>query len=72
MRYEVQLVREARLDLQRLGASQRAKVKRGLERYLRLAPTRQTKSRIKRLRQPAPAEYRLRIDDLRVFYVVEA
>ena len=34
-------------------------------------PTLQSKAKIKKLRQPAPAQFRLRIEDFRVFYDVE-
>jgi mRNA-degrading endonuclease RelE of RelBE toxin-antitoxin system len=42
----------------------------GIERRLGVAPTRVSRSAVKRLRQPAPAEYRLRVGEFRVFYVV--
>ncbi len=42
-----------------------------LEVHLRHEPTRISKSRIKRLRKLTHPQYRLRVDDLRVFYDVE-
>lgn len=35
-------------------------------------PTLESKARIKRLRQPAPSQFRMRIGEFRVFYDVEA
>ena len=43
-----------------------------IERVLMVNPTLVSKARVKLLRQPAPAEYRLRVGDFRVFYDVEA
>jgi mRNA-degrading endonuclease RelE of RelBE toxin-antitoxin system len=34
-------------------------------------PTVVTKARVKRLREPAPTQFRLRVGDFRVFYNVE-
>lgn len=47
-------------------------VRDSIERYLRLAPTRTSKSRIKRLSGVSRPQYRMRVDDLRVFYDVTA
>ena len=38
---------------------------------LTVDPTVVSKSRIKRLREPAPTQYRLRVGEFRVFYDVE-
>ncbi|MEX0691424.1 MAG: type II toxin-antitoxin system RelE/ParE family toxin [Gemmatimonadales bacterium] len=53
-----------------LAANRRAEVRDALERHLRHAPTKVSKSRIKRLRGLIRPQYRLRIDDLRVCYDV--
>ena len=45
-------------------------MKNALEKHLRHEPTRVSKSRIKRLRGLARPEYRLRVDEIRVFYDV--
>jgi mRNA interferase RelE/StbE len=69
MKYEIILSPESVDDLKRLTAHTRAKVKDLLELHLRHEPTKVSKSRIKKklrgLRRP---QYRLRIDDIRVFY----
>jgi mRNA interferase RelE/StbE len=41
-----------------------------METHLRHEPTRTSRSRIKRLRGLAKPQYRLRVDDIRVFYDV--
>ncbi len=68
MRYEIVLAPEAVQDLDRLGARDRALVLAALERYLRFEPTKVSKSRIKRLRGLSHPQYRLRVEDIRVFY----
>lgn len=71
MPFEIILSPEAMDDLRRLGAFERAKVRDAIEIHLRHEPTKVSKSRIKRLRELAHPQYRLRVDDLRVFYDVE-
>lgn len=70
MRHEIVLAPEAVDDLKRLEAGDRARVKDAMERHLLHAPTKTSKSRIKRLRGLRKPQYRLRIDGLRVFYDV--
>src|SRR5437899_7823211 len=68
MRYEVVLAPAAAATFRALSAYHRAEVRDALERHLRHAPTRVSKSRIKRLRGLSHPQYRLRVDDIRVFY----
>jgi mRNA-degrading endonuclease RelE of RelBE toxin-antitoxin system len=70
MKYEILLAPEAVLDLKSLDAHARATVKDLIQTHLRHTPTRVSKSRIKRLRGLRHPQYRLRIDDIRVFYDV--
>ena len=70
MRYEIYLAPEAIEDLKRLRAAHRAQVKEAMETHLRHGPTKTSKSRIKRLRGLSRPRYRLRVDDVRVFYDV--
>ena len=58
-------------DLKRLSAFERAKVRDALETHLRDEPARVSKSRIKRLRESTHPQFRLRVDDLRIFYDIE-
>ena len=48
----------------------RAVVKEALETHLRHEPTKVSKSRIKRLRGLSRPQYRLRVNDVRIFYDV--
>jgi mRNA-degrading endonuclease RelE of RelBE toxin-antitoxin system len=70
MRYGITLAPEAVEDLNALKAPVRAVVKNALETHLRHEPTKVSKSRIKRLRGLARPQYRLRVDEIRVFYDV--
>lgn len=70
MRYEIIFSAEAVQDFQQLKANVRAHVRDALEQHLRYEPTKQSRSRIKRLRGVKHPQYRLRIDDIRVFYDV--
>jgi hypothetical protein len=58
-------------DLKRLTAFERAKVRDAMEIHLRHQPTGVNKSRIKRLRESTHPQYRLWVDDLRIFDDIE-
>jgi len=68
MSYAIILAPEAVEDLNSLRASIRTSVKEALETHLRHEPAKASKSRIKRLRGISRPQYRLRVDDIRVFY----
>jgi len=70
MRFEILLAPEAVEDLRKLKATLRAAVREALETHLRHEPTKTSRSRIKRLRGLSRPQYRLRIDEVRVFYDV--
>ncbi len=70
MRYAIILSPEAVEDLGYLKANVRASVRDAIETHLRHTPTRVSKSRIKRLRGLKRPQYRLRVDDVRVYYDV--
>jgi mRNA-degrading endonuclease RelE of RelBE toxin-antitoxin system len=70
MRFEILLAPEAIEDLRRLKAKERSAVRGALETHLRHEPTKTSRSRIKRLRGMARPQYRLRVDEVRVFYDV--
>jgi mRNA-degrading endonuclease RelE of RelBE toxin-antitoxin system len=71
MKFEIEFTDNALQDYRHLDARWRAVVKDALETHLRHEPRKESKSRIKRLRELDWPEYRLRIDDLRVFYQIE-
>jgi mRNA-degrading endonuclease RelE of RelBE toxin-antitoxin system len=70
MRHEIVLAPEAIEDLKKLDARSRATVKSAIETHLRNEPEKVSKSRIKRLRGLSYPQYRLRVDEIRVFYDV--
>jgi mRNA-degrading endonuclease RelE of RelBE toxin-antitoxin system len=70
MRFEIVLAPEAVADLRRLKATLRTAVREALETHLRHEPTKTSRSRIKRLRGLSRPQYRLRVDEVRVFYDV--
>jgi mRNA interferase RelE/StbE len=70
MSFTVVLAPEAVEDLRRLTANLRAIVRSGLETHLRFEPEKTSRSRIKRLRGLRSPQYRLRVDEVRVFYDV--
>ncbi len=70
MRFEILLAPEAVEDLRRLKAGERTAVKEALETHLRHEPTKTSRSRIKRLRGIARPQFRLRVEEVRVFYDV--
>ena len=64
------MAREAHADYRVLSARLRAMVRDALEAYLRHEPKKTSRSRIKRLRGLRKPQYRLRVDELRIFYDV--
>ena len=68
MAFEIVLAPEAVADLGRLKANVRAAVRAALEAHLRHEPGKTSRSRIKRLRGLRRPQYRLRVEDVRVFY----
>jgi len=71
MRYEILLAPSAAEELRALRADIRSRVRDGIELHLRHEPTKVSKSRLKRLRGLGKPQYRLRVDEIRVFYDVE-
>jgi mRNA interferase RelE/StbE len=71
MRFEILLAPEAVQDLQSLKANARVEVRDAIERHLRHEPRKERRSRIKRLRGTKRPQYRLRVEDVRVFYDVQ-
>jgi mRNA-degrading endonuclease RelE of RelBE toxin-antitoxin system len=70
MSFDIILAPEAVDDLRRLKTNLRATVKEALEAHLRHEPMKTSRSRIKRLRGLSRPQYRLRVDEVRVFYDV--
>jgi mRNA interferase RelE/StbE len=71
VRHEIILAPSAVRELGALRADVRGRVRDAIERHLRHEPAMVSKSRIKRLRGLDRPQYRLRVDEVRVFYDVE-
>ena len=71
MKYEVIIARIAERTFRELNARWRSSLKKAMRRHLERAPTQETKSRIKRLKGLRRPQYRLRVDEMRVFYDVD-
>jgi mRNA interferase RelE/StbE len=73
MRYEIIFAPEAVQDFKRLSARDRSTVRETIEKHLRYEPQKINKSRIKKLQGIRRPQYRLRVEEIRVFYdIVEA
>ena len=70
MRFEIILTDSALEDFKALPAPVKASIRDALETHLRFEPKKISKSRIKRLRDLKQPEYRLRVDEHRIFYDV--
>ena len=69
-RYEVVYSPESLEDLKSLRLYDQRAVIDAIEQTLPFAPTTETKSSVKRMEQPFWCQFRLRVDDLRVYYNV--
>ncbi len=70
MRHEIILAPEAIEDLHRLKTNIRTAIRDGIEKHLRHQPLKTSKSRIKKLQGISRPQFRLRTDEVRVFYDV--
>ncbi len=70
MKYEILFAPEAVQDFKRLSARDRSTVKEAIQKHLRHEPEKISKSRIKRLQGIRRPQYRLRVEEIRVFYDV--
>ncbi len=70
MAYEIILAPSAVKELDALRADIKGRARDAIELHLRHEPTKVSKSRIKRLRGLDRPQYRLRVDEVRVFYDV--
>ena len=68
--YRIVFTENAVEDFNAMDARQRATVRDAVRIHLTNQPTRQSKSRIKRLRELTHPQFRLRVGDVRVFYDV--
>ena len=68
MKHEIIFSPEAIADFKALKANVRATVRDAIETHLRFEPEKISKSRIKKHKGISRPEYRLRVDQVRVFY----
>ena len=71
MAHEIVFTDTAKKHYRSLDGRWRSAVKKRIETHLRHEPAKLSKSRIKRLREQKHPEYRLRVDDYRVFYDID-
>jgi mRNA interferase RelE/StbE len=67
MRYTVVVAHSAQEEFRKLDARWRSVLKRAMREHLETTPRRESKSRIKRLRGLHQPQYRLRVDQMRVY-----
>jgi mRNA-degrading endonuclease RelE of RelBE toxin-antitoxin system len=70
MPYEIRYSNEAIEQLKKLRVFDRRTILDQIDEVLTVNPTTGSKARIKRLREPAPTAFRLRVGEFRVFYDV--
>ena len=70
MEYEVIIARSALEVFKKLDGRWRSRLKRDMRKHLARNPKRVSKSRVKRLRGLRHPQYRMRVDEMRVFYDV--
>lgn len=70
MKYQVIIAKSAEEVFRQLNAQWRSSLKAAMRTHLQTAPKQISKSRIKRLRGLRQPQYRLRVDQMRVFYDV--
>jgi mRNA-degrading endonuclease RelE of RelBE toxin-antitoxin system len=68
MKYEIILSPDAKNSLQKLKGNLRSIIRDGIIEYLSFEPEKVSRSRIKRLKGLEKPQYRLRIDDVRIYY----
>jgi mRNA-degrading endonuclease RelE of RelBE toxin-antitoxin system len=69
--FRIQFSSESADDVRRLRAFDRQKVLEGIQLFLGREPTKVSRSRIKLMVQPFWSQYRLRIEDFRIYYDVD-
>jgi mRNA interferase RelE/StbE len=70
MKYSIILSPNAVENLRNMRANLRSMVREGIIEHLSYEPEKTSKSRIKRLKGIEKPQYRLRIDDIRIYYDV--
>jgi mRNA-degrading endonuclease RelE of RelBE toxin-antitoxin system len=69
--YDIRYSPEAVADIESLRAFDTRRILDGIAQHLRYGPKAESRSRIKRMRQPFWSHFRLRVDEFRVYYDVD-
>jgi mRNA interferase RelE/StbE len=69
--FEISYEKAAVDDLDSLSTYDQRHVLYGIEKHLKLEPIKESKTRIKKMKQPFWCEYRLRVGEFRVYYDVD-
>jgi mRNA-degrading endonuclease RelE of RelBE toxin-antitoxin system len=69
--YTIEYAKEAARDLDLIRAFDQRKITQAIEIRLKRQPTKESRTRIKRMEQPFWSEYRLRVGAFRVYYDVD-
>jgi mRNA-degrading endonuclease RelE of RelBE toxin-antitoxin system len=70
MKYDVVIAHDAQVVFNKLDARWRSRLKEAMQTHLLHNPTHESRSRIKRLRGLQRPQFRMRVDEMRVFYDV--
>ncbi len=68
MAFAIEYSEESLNQLRELRAFERSAILGQIRQVLSTSPMQTRKARVKRLRQPAPTEYRLKVGEYRIFY----
>ena len=71
MSFQLRYTQDALDELSALRTFDRNRVATGILTHLTHQPTKESRSRIKKMEQPFWSEYRLRVDEFRVYYQVD-
>ena len=69
--YDIEYSQEAAKDVRRLRVYDQRRILDGIDRHLRYLPTLVSRSRIKLMLQPFWCQFRLRLEEFRVYYDVD-
>ncbi len=69
--FEIRYDEMAAAEIEALRAFESRKIMEAIELHLRHSPKTESRSRIKKMRAPFWSEFRLRVDDFRVYYDVD-
>jgi mRNA interferase RelE/StbE len=69
--FQIRYTQEVAAEIQALRAFESRKIVDAIEQHLLHGPKTESRSRIKRMKQPFWSQFRLRVDEFRVYYDVD-